>query len=185
MSHYNPNASVVQDADPAPDPLCRGQRRCRRGDRRGAATTFSATEISPELVPAGADGVIQSTESIVGPYALQDFNLFYTTRYGFRAVEDRLSCRGTRGTTRNAGAGRPTSPTPRGGPTICPKSSTGCACFCAASSSSASSSARPCRTARRSRRAARCRRAATGARPPIAVAKVWLEELEAGVPDSD
>jgi NAD+ synthase (glutamine-hydrolysing) len=42
-----------------------------------------ATEISPELVPAGADGAIQSTESIVGPYALQDFNLFYATRYGF------------------------------------------------------------------------------------------------------
>ena len=42
-----------------------------------------ATEISPELVPAGEDGVIQSTESIVGPYALQDFNLFYVTRYGF------------------------------------------------------------------------------------------------------
>jgi NAD+ synthase (glutamine-hydrolysing) len=43
-----------------------------------------ATEISPELVPPGADGVIQSTESIVGPYELQDFNLFYTTRFGFR-----------------------------------------------------------------------------------------------------
>jgi NAD+ synthase (glutamine-hydrolysing) len=43
-----------------------------------------ATEISPELVPAGADGAIQSTESIVGPYALQDFNLYYATRYGFR-----------------------------------------------------------------------------------------------------
>src|SRR5205085_1344026 len=42
-----------------------------------------ATEISPELVPAGEDGAIQSTESIVGPYALQDFNLFYATRYGF------------------------------------------------------------------------------------------------------
>jgi NAD+ synthase (glutamine-hydrolysing) len=43
-----------------------------------------ATEISPELVPPSADGVIQSTESIVGPYALQDFNLFYATRFGFR-----------------------------------------------------------------------------------------------------
>jgi NAD+ synthase (glutamine-hydrolysing) len=42
-----------------------------------------ATEISPELVPAGADGAIQSTEQIVGPYALQDFNLYYTLRYGF------------------------------------------------------------------------------------------------------
>ena len=39
------------------------------------------TEISPELVPGE---VLQSTESKVGPYALQDFNLFYTLRYGMR-----------------------------------------------------------------------------------------------------
>ena len=43
-----------------------------------------ATEISPELVPADDAGSIQSTESIIGPYNLQDFNLFYTLRYGFR-----------------------------------------------------------------------------------------------------
>ncbi|TLU73157.1 NAD(+) synthase [Lichenicoccus roseus] len=42
------------------------------------------TEISPELVPAGEDAVLQSTEQKIGPYALQDFNLFYTLRYGFR-----------------------------------------------------------------------------------------------------
>ncbi len=43
------------------------------------------TEISPELVPAeaGADGP-QSTEAVVGPYELQDFNLYYITRYGLR-----------------------------------------------------------------------------------------------------
>ena len=40
------------------------------------------TEISPELVPAGADGKIQSTEATVGPYALNDFFLFYITRFG-------------------------------------------------------------------------------------------------------
>jgi NAD+ synthase (glutamine-hydrolysing) len=40
------------------------------------------TEISPELVPADASGAIQSTQAIVGPYELQDFNLFYITRYG-------------------------------------------------------------------------------------------------------
>jgi NAD+ synthase (glutamine-hydrolysing) len=39
------------------------------------------TEISPELVPGDE---LQSTESKVGPYALQDFNLFYLLRYGFR-----------------------------------------------------------------------------------------------------
>jgi NAD+ synthase (glutamine-hydrolysing) len=38
-----------------------------------------ATEISPELVPGEK---AQSTEAIVGPYELQDFNLFWLTRYG-------------------------------------------------------------------------------------------------------
>ena len=39
------------------------------------------TEISPELVPGEE---LQSTESKVGPYALQDFALFHVLRYGFR-----------------------------------------------------------------------------------------------------
>ena len=40
-------------------------------------------EISPELVPA-KDGKLQSTEGTVGPYALNDFFLFYVTRYGLK-----------------------------------------------------------------------------------------------------
>ena len=40
--------------------------------------------ISPELVPVVAGETPQSTEAKVGPYELQDFNLFYTLRYGFR-----------------------------------------------------------------------------------------------------
>jgi NAD+ synthase (glutamine-hydrolysing) len=40
------------------------------------------TEISPELVPPGADGAMQSTESIVGPYELNDFFLHHIIRYG-------------------------------------------------------------------------------------------------------
>lgn len=42
------------------------------------------TEISPELVPAGQDGKLQSTEDRVGPYALHDFSLFHVLRYGLR-----------------------------------------------------------------------------------------------------
>jgi NAD+ synthase (glutamine-hydrolysing) len=42
------------------------------------------TEISPELVPVDQDDSPQSTEATIGPYALQDFNLFYTLRHGFR-----------------------------------------------------------------------------------------------------
>ncbi|QAY69416.1 NAD(+) synthase [Xylanimonas protaetiae] len=41
-------------------------------------------EISPELVPAGADGALQSTEAKIGPYALQDFTLYWTLRHGLR-----------------------------------------------------------------------------------------------------
>ncbi|HEV2335842.1 MAG TPA: NAD(+) synthase [Stellaceae bacterium] len=82
MSHYNPNASV-------PKTLVQHLIRFVAASEAVSAETahvladILATEISPELVPAGADGVIQSTESIVGPYALQDFSLFYATRYGF------------------------------------------------------------------------------------------------------
>jgi NAD+ synthase (glutamine-hydrolysing) len=42
------------------------------------------TEISPELVPATEEGDLQSTQSKVGPYELQDFHLYYITRYGLR-----------------------------------------------------------------------------------------------------
>ena len=42
------------------------------------------TPISPELLPPDAGGKIaQQTEEIVGPYALHDFFLYYTVRFGF------------------------------------------------------------------------------------------------------
>jgi NAD+ synthase (glutamine-hydrolysing) len=82
MSHYNPNASVAKTLI---QHLIRFV--AASGDVSGETAAvladILATEISPELVPAGADGAIQSTESVVGPYALQDFTLFYATRYGF------------------------------------------------------------------------------------------------------
>jgi len=40
------------------------------------------TEISPELVPVGEDGEIQSTQQKIGPYELNDFYLHHTMRYG-------------------------------------------------------------------------------------------------------
>ncbi len=42
-----------------------------------------ATEISPELIPAGADGKVQSTQDSIGPYALHDFALYYLLRRGY------------------------------------------------------------------------------------------------------
>ncbi|MBX9815884.1 MAG: NAD(+) synthase [Sphingomonas sp.] len=41
-----------------------------------------ATEISPELVPASAGGALQSTEARIGPYALNDFFLHHVVRHG-------------------------------------------------------------------------------------------------------
>jgi NAD+ synthase (glutamine-hydrolysing) len=40
-----------------------------------------AQDITPELVPA-QNGQVQRTEDKVGPYELQDFNLYYITRFG-------------------------------------------------------------------------------------------------------
>jgi NAD+ synthase (glutamine-hydrolysing) len=48
--------------------------------------------ISPELIPAAQaaaggdreDDTRQSAESVVGPYELQDFNLYYLSRFGYR-----------------------------------------------------------------------------------------------------
>jgi NAD+ synthase (glutamine-hydrolysing) len=83
MSHYNPNGSVSKTLI---------QHLIRFVAASGDVSKETAeilhdildTEISPELIPAGATGAIQSTEQSVGPYALQDFNLFYLTRLGFR-----------------------------------------------------------------------------------------------------
>lgn len=42
------------------------------------------TEISPELVPADAEGNMQSTQDRIGPYELHDFFLHYVVRHGLR-----------------------------------------------------------------------------------------------------
>ncbi|GAA2180056.1 NAD(+) synthase [Brooklawnia cerclae] len=42
------------------------------------------TEITPELVPQGADGKVQSTQDTIGPYNLHDFALYWTLRHGLR-----------------------------------------------------------------------------------------------------
>ena len=83
MSHYNVNAGL-------PKTLIQHLIRWVISSARfeppvlDTLAAILATEISPELVPAGADQAIQSTEARIGPYALQDFTLFYLLRYGFR-----------------------------------------------------------------------------------------------------
>src|SRR4029453_11444991 len=83
MSHYNVNASVPKTLI---QHLIRFVATSGDVDEATARTLFTilAAEISPELVPPDANGVIQSTEKMIGPYELQDFNLYYVTRYGFR-----------------------------------------------------------------------------------------------------
>ncbi len=83
MSHYNVNGSVAKTLI---QHLIRWVAKTGQFDAEASDTMLSVlgTEISPELVPADASGAIQSTEAKIGPYELQDFNLYYITRYGLR-----------------------------------------------------------------------------------------------------
>ncbi|RIK53953.1 MAG: NAD(+) synthase [Chloroflexi bacterium] len=86
MSHYNVNASVPKTLI---QHLIRWVAQTEQFGDDVSATLRSIleTEISPELVPhedGENDRPAQSTEAKIGPYELQDFNLYYITRFGFR-----------------------------------------------------------------------------------------------------
>jgi NAD+ synthase (glutamine-hydrolysing) len=83
MSHYNVNGSLAKTLI---QHMIRWVVKTKQFEEGASATLLSIldTEISPELVPADATGAIQSTQAKVGPYELQDFNLFHITRYGLR-----------------------------------------------------------------------------------------------------
>ena len=83
MSHYNVNASVAKTLIQHLISFVAGSGEVSEETARILRAVLD-TEISPELVPAEASGMIQSSEKTIGPFALQDFNLFYLTRYGFR-----------------------------------------------------------------------------------------------------
>lgn len=93
MSHYNVNSSVPKTLIQhlirwMIDSSATGTSGTARG-RHSEQTASVLGEIlddviSPELIPPGADGAIQSTEDTVGPYALHDFFLYYLTRFGYR-----------------------------------------------------------------------------------------------------
>jgi len=82
MSHYNVNTGVPKTLI---QHLIRWVISSQQFAPEVSATLESilATEISPELVPVAAGATPQSTEAKIGPYALQDFNLYYTLRFGF------------------------------------------------------------------------------------------------------
>jgi NAD+ synthase (glutamine-hydrolysing) len=81
MSHYAVNAGVPKTLIQF---LIRWCIRTNQYDRETdeILEAILGTEISPELVPAGADGAIQSTEERIGPYALNDFFLHHIVRHG-------------------------------------------------------------------------------------------------------
>jgi NAD+ synthase (glutamine-hydrolysing) len=82
MAHYNVNAGV-------PKTLIQHLIRWVISSRQFAPDVgrtleaILATEITPELVPTKEGETPQSTEAYIGPYALQDFNLYYTLRHGY------------------------------------------------------------------------------------------------------
>lgn len=83
MSHYAVNAGV-------PKTLIQYLIRWATGtDQFDPATdavleAILEQEITPELVPVGEDGEVQSTEEKIGPYELNDFFLHHIMRYGQR-----------------------------------------------------------------------------------------------------
>jgi NAD+ synthase (glutamine-hydrolysing) len=86
MSHYNVNVSVPKTLISY---LVRwvAETGAIGGDGANVLLDILATEISPELVPGKAgedDKPAQVTQSVIGPYELQDFTLYYTLRYGFK-----------------------------------------------------------------------------------------------------
>jgi NAD+ synthase (glutamine-hydrolysing) len=86
MSHYNVNVSVPKTLI---QHLIRWVILSNQFDKETNKILQSIleTEISPELVPhteGDSTAPSQKTSDKIGPYDLQDFNLYYITRFGFR-----------------------------------------------------------------------------------------------------
>ncbi len=84
MSHYAVNASVPKTLI---QHVIRWVAQAGRLGAQAGETLIEilGTEISPELIPGEAGRVqpAQETEAVVGPFELQDFNLYYTLRFGY------------------------------------------------------------------------------------------------------
>lgn len=84
MSHYAVNASVPKTLIQF---LIRWVADTAQLEENTSAVLRSIleTEFSPELIPGDPNGEqpTQRTEEMIGPYELQDFNLYYTLRFGY------------------------------------------------------------------------------------------------------
>ena len=89
MSMYGVNASIPKTLIGHVVRHCANEAK-ENGQDKVAAALFDIldTPVSPELLPADADGKIaQKTEDLVGPYELHDFYLYYFIRYGFSPLK--------------------------------------------------------------------------------------------------
>jgi NAD+ synthase (glutamine-hydrolysing) len=77
MAHYNVNASVPKTLIQYLIGWIAGSGEFGPDVTRALRRVLE-TDISPELVPGK-----QRTEDVIGPYELQDFNLYYTLRFGY------------------------------------------------------------------------------------------------------
>jgi len=92
MSHYNVNASVPKTLIQHLIGWIAASEEFD-ADVKRALRRVLETEITPELVPG-----TQRTEDKVGPYALQDFNLYYLLRFGYSPAKIAyLACHAWRG----------------------------------------------------------------------------------------
>ena len=82
MAHYNVNASVPKTLIQHLIRWCAADARFGV-DAAPVLLKILSTAISPELVPGETSEDMQLTESFVGPYPLQDFTLYYMTRFGY------------------------------------------------------------------------------------------------------
>lgn len=82
MSHYGVNCSIPKTLVKH---LVRWVAQTSVDDSsRATLLDIIDTPISPELLPADADGnIAQKTENLVGPYELHDFFLYHALRHGF------------------------------------------------------------------------------------------------------
>jgi NAD+ synthase (glutamine-hydrolysing) len=82
MSHYGVNASVSKTLIQHLIRYVAGAGEVSEETARVLESVL-ATEITPELIPATSEQPVQATEAKIGPYELQDFNLYYLSRFGF------------------------------------------------------------------------------------------------------
>ncbi|MGC4084723.1 MAG: NAD(+) synthase [Vicinamibacterales bacterium] len=83
MSHYNVNAGVPKTLI---QHVIRWVISSEQFDDTVSATLQAIldTEITPELVPVAEGETPQSTQATIGPYSLQDFNLYHVLRHGMK-----------------------------------------------------------------------------------------------------